>query len=210
MRSKSEFKAYVYEKASEKDKIFKKKRTVYIRTAFALSLCLAVSGIWLNTEGLGKNQVAEDAGAANEFAPMPLAIAEAEKAEEVFDAARGTEEFDDVLSYKCAATETSIVAHGSSSAILYSTMLDSAVTEAQFPYSIAENASEYDGERTDIDFETHIALVFNGMHILSHTVTFSEDTISVTLTTGDGEPKPYTVLLERARFTDQQICVTYP
>lgn len=210
MRNKAEFRAYVYEKAEAQGKLRKKKRAVFARTAVAFSLCLIVSGVWLYAEWAGGNQTAADAGAENEFAPMPVAIVEAEKAEEALDVVRGMDDLENAQSYKYTTNEETATACGSSSVILYSTMLDSVTLETQLPYTIARSADEYNGECADINFNTHVAVVFEGMHILSHKVAYSQEAVTVALTTGNGEAALYTVLIEKTLLNDLPIQVVYP
>lgn len=47
MRNREEFKKYVYQKAQEKQGIFKKRRKVFFNMAAAFSLFLIIGGVWL-------------------------------------------------------------------------------------------------------------------------------------------------------------------
>lgn len=213
MRNKSEFKAYVYEKADVQAKIYKKRNAAFARTAVALSLCLVVTGAWIYADGFDKYAATADAGVEVAMAPIsPESVVENE-AEVACDFARGTGDDSDTVQdykYKSEITQETVTVYGASSAALYSVTLDTAIAETQLPYTVAETADAYVGERTDIDFDTHFALVFSDMHILSHLVAYGDDVITVTLKTGDGKADPYTVPIERARFADQQIRVVFP
>lgn len=206
MRNKADFKAYVYQKAAEKGKLVKKQRVAYMRSAVALSLCLLISGAWFYADSHNKNAAAPE----NDY----IGVVEPRAYGMLLDAEWEVVQVDDEM-------KTDGGASGSASApekgdVLYSSNCSFSGTvsevqkEATALYTVATSVESYHGEREDIDFATHTALVFTAPGIVSHEIAYKDQEIEIRLIAGDSAFSTYTVLLERELYTQKTIHVIMP
>jgi len=208
VRSKEQFKAYVYEKAALTGNLQRKKRMILIRSVAAFSLCVMVTcvGVYagffrdrsLSNAPTALNDCAERAGSSVLYGHV-----EEESMLEVANAGDGS---DDAYLYKCSpiAEEAPQAA-----CVQYSATLDTASSK-DISYAIAESITDYTGEQTGIDFSKYVALVFQNCTAESSVVEYTDTEIFVTLVlnkTKQTSGSTYTVLLEKSQYFGKKITV---
>lgn len=223
MRSKEEFKAYVYEKADAAHARNKRTHAAWARGAVAFSLLVVVGGAFLYANGNSTDNAMTPmmTGTVNESAKMMILDAEPEAAAEVYDYAGlaetvSAEGGDTDLPVTMAGADTAYKAatetFASDDRVLYSCVVTVASTAMKTEYTIAATASEYSGDLTNIDFSQNVALVFTAQaDVASWEITYGKDSIVILLTAGEGEKEDfvYTILLEKEKYLGQKIEIHY-
>lgn len=219
MRNKEQFKAYVYEKADTVRTQNKRVRAAWTRGAVAFSLLIVVGGAFLYANGdrLDKSMAPTMENAANASIEMALFDAETGAPTEAYDYANladaiFAEDCDENLPVTAAQSDAVYKATAETMAAQYSYVVTPS-SSLKMEYVIAATASEYSGDLTNIDFSKNVALVFTSpTNIASWEITYGKDTIVIMLTAADGERSNsvYTVLLEKEKYTGQEIEIYYP
>lgn len=214
MRSKEQFKAYVYEKADAARVRNKKMRAIALRGVAAFSLFVVVGGVLLFTD------VANDATMSSEAMP----VSEMENG-----LVYGVAELQAVLDCAEAVAETNAAAKGSKSTatvqysskseytgelqdggVYYATTLTAA---DGISYTIAESAEAYKGDLENIDFEKNVALVLENCSGVSNCkIEYTEASIVVTVSMEEVKsesPATYTILLNKSKYNGQPIEVVF-
>ena len=219
MRNNEQFKAYVYEKADVARAKNKRMHAAWARGAVAFSLLVVVGGTFLYANGGMANKAM--APAAKNSASAEIArYAESGTPAEAF----GYSALAEAVSVECDSEPVSAatagaeckalpetVAAGTYAQYMYSAVITDAAS-VKVEYTVAENAAEYTGDLTDIDFSKNVALVITTQNdIASWKITYADDRIVVLLTAGGSVEKEtaYTILLAREKYTGQEIAVCY-
>lgn len=220
MRNNEQFKAYVYEKADTMRAQAKRMHATWIRSAVAFSLLLIFGGAYFYANGgvldtsmslsMENGTKIDDIAICDSVTEMD-AQAEAYSYSKVSDAltveGSGNSRID--CSKVCESLPETLCADKKTE---YSCVTVDAVSTSAMHYVIAENALEYNGDLTNIDFAKNVALVITGASdIASWQIAYGEDSIVVTLTEGDEEKRDamYTILLEKEKYKGQEIVIQY-
>lgn len=220
MRSKEQFKAYVYEKADAARVRNKRSRAAWARGAVAFSLLIVVGGAFLYVNGgmTDKAMAPTMDNYVNANAEIAR-YAESGEPAEAFDfsvLADSVSAEDDgekaLVTAANKACETAPETMAVESLLLYSCATAFPSVSLEMDYTVAKTASEYNGDLSNIDFSKNVALVITAAaDIASWEIEYGEDTIIVTVTSDDAGERDavYTILLEKEKYSGQKIEIRY-
>ena len=217
MRSKEQFKTYVYEKADAVHARNKHLRMVWTRGMVAFSLLVVVGGVFIHSdksfwdakmvapaaENEIKTVTLHDGCIAETIAPSVAYGVLADDANAGVELERNVEDSSEE-SADLTVSKTDCVFY-------YSTVCaQNMIACTACDFVIAEDASAYTGTLTGIDFSKNIALVFTAQsEVKGWDIEYGDDVIVITLTYGEKSVRntSYTVLLDRSKYSGQDITI---
>ncbi len=217
MRSKEQFKTYVYEKADALHARNKHLRMVWTRGMVAFSLLVVVGGVFIHSdksfwdakvlapaaENEMKTEALYDGCVAETIAPSVAYGVLADDANDGVDLERNVADFsEESADLPVSKTECFLY---------YSTVCaQNTIACTTCDFVIAEDAAAYTGTLTSIDFSKNIALVFiEQSEVKGWDIEYGDDAIVITLTSGEKSARntSYTVLLDRSKYSGQDITI---
>ena len=214
MRSREQFKAYVYEKADAARASNRRMHSAWIRGAVAFSLLVVVgSAFAFGNTGWSVNDILSPA--AEKSANME-AFAYRGDAETAAPMQNYSVVFEDTsVADITDGTDALIKGYGemtSEESIQYSATVETQSAWQSQAWTLAKTADAYSGELKNIDFSKNAALVITSFKtITGWDVSYGEDTVTVTLyrTSEEANAQSYTVLLDKAKLLEKTIEIVY-
>lgn len=214
MRSREQFKAYVYEKADAARASNRRLHSAWVRGAVAFSLLVVVGSAF----AFGNTSWSVDdvlVPAAEKSANMEASVLRGEA-----ETAAPMQMYSVVFEDECVAditdgTDGLINGYGAvdlKESVQYSTTLETLFASTAQSWTLAKTADAYCGELKDIDFSKNAALVITSVKtIVGWDVSYGANTVIVTLyrESDAANVQSYTVLLDKAKLLEKAIEIVY-